>query len=259
MSPLCQRRGAIDCLLVARFGAKSNLTPVGLVEWPSARRLRIGLITADVLGRTVHADNGVVLASAAKVLEGLGHEVVEMRLDVDPRFVEDFKQYWAVMAAAMALSFRLGHRGYFDRRKLDPFTTGLIVLAKRNPLGVAASTWRLRGGVAAYDRHFAEVDVLLTPVLSHPAPRIGELAPGQPFDALFTKLADYVGFTPLNSVGGGPGISLPHGRLPSGLPGSIQFAGRRGDERTLRDLAYQLEAASPFSRIIDRATAAGAA
>ncbi|MGF0318089.1 amidase [Nocardia fluminea] len=244
---------------VERFAVNPALTPVGLVEGPSARRLRIGLITDDVLGRPVHADNGAVLASAAKVLEGLGHEIVEMRLDVDPRFVEDFKQYWAVMAAAMALSFRLGHRGYFDPRKLDPFTTGLIGLAKRNPLGVVASTWRLRGGVAAYDRHFAEVDVMLTPVLSHPAPRIGELAPGQPFDALFTKLVDYVGFTPLNNVGGGPGISLPHGLLPSGLPGSVQLAAGRGDERTLLDLAYQLEAASPFPRIVDRAAAAGAA
>lgn len=244
---------------VEQFSANPKLEPVGLVAGPSARRLRIGLIAADILGRPVHADNGAVLASAAKVLEGLGHEIIEMRLDVDPRFVEDFKRYWAVMAGAMALSFRLGHRGYFDPGKLDPFTTGLIGLAKRNPLGVAASTWRLRGGVAAYDKHFADVDVLLTPVLSHPAPRIGELAPGQPFDALFTKLADYVGFTPLNNVGGGPGISLPHGLLPSGLPGSVQFAARRGDERTLLDLAYQLEAASPFPRIIDRAAAAGAA
>ncbi|MFB7878808.1 amidase [Nocardia sp. NPDC056064] len=244
---------------VEQFAPNPKLPPVGLVEGPTARRLRIGLITADVLGRPVHPDNAAVLDSAAAVLTGLGHEIVEMRLDVDPRFVEDFKQYWAVMAAAMTLSFRIGHRGYFDAGKLDPFTKGLIGLVKRNPFATAAATWRLRSGTATYDRHFADVDVLLTPVLSHPAPRIGELAPGQPFEELFTKLVDYVGFTPLNNVGGGPGISVPHGLLPVGLPGSVQLAARRGDERTLLDLAYQLEATSPFPRIVDRPAAAGAA
>ncbi|WP_278263094.1 amidase [Nocardia sp. AG03] len=244
---------------VEQFRPNPKLPPVGLVEGPTARRLRIGLITADVLGRQVHPDNATILASAAEVLTGLGHEIVEMRLAVDPGFVEDFKQYWAVMAAAMTLSFRIGHRGYFDAGKLDPFTKGLIGLVKRNPFATAAATWRLRAGTATYDRHFADVDVLLTPVLSHPAPRIGELAPGQPFEELFTKLVDYVGFTPLNNVGGGPGISVPHGLLPAGLPGSVQLAARRGDERTLLDLAYQLESTSPFPRIVDRPAAAGAA
>lgn len=244
---------------VERFHPNPKLAPIGLIEGPSAKRLRIGLITADVLGRPVHADNAAVLASATAILGGLGHEIVETSLAVDPRFIEDFKRYWAVMAAAMTLSFRIGHRDHFDVAKLDPFTTGLIGLAKRNPLAAAAAAWRLRSGTATYDRHFAEVDVLLTPVLSHPAPRIGELAPGQPFDDLFAKLVDYVGFTPLNNVGGGPAVSLPHGLLPHGMPGSVQLAGRRGDERTLLDLAYQLEAASPFPRIVDRTAAEGAA
>ncbi|UGT53876.1 amidase [Nocardia asteroides] len=244
---------------VEQYRPNPKLAPIGLVEGPGPRTLRIGLITEDVLGRPVHPDNAAVLASAVAILGGLGHEIVETRLDVDERFVEDFKRYWAVMAGAMTLSFRLGHRGYFDTGKLDPFTRGLMGLTARNPLGAAAAAWRLRSGTATYDRHFAEVDVLLTPVLSHPAPRIGELAPGQPFDELFAKLVDYVGFTPLNNVGGGPAVSVPHGLLPHGLPGSVQFAGRRGDERTLLELAYQLEAASPFPRIVDSPAAEGAA
>ncbi|WP_267470479.1 amidase family protein, partial [Nocardia farcinica] len=83
----------------------------------------------------------------------------------------------------------------------------------------------------------AEVDVLLTPVLSHPAPLIGDHSPNLPFDELFAKLVDYVGFTPLNNVGGGPAVSLPHGRMSANLPGSIQLSARRGAERTLLDLA----------------------
>jgi amidase len=44
--------------------------------------------------------------------------------------------------------------------------------------------------------------------------------------------------------------------MAAGLPGSVQLAARRGGERTLLRLAYELEAASPFPRITDVASAA---
>ncbi|MGW5310216.1 amidase [Nocardia thailandica] len=239
---------------VEGYRPNRSLPAVGLVEGPSARRVRIGLIRHDVFGREVHPDTGAVLDSAAAVFGGLGHEIVPMRLDVNPRFAEDFKLYWAAMAAAMTLSMRIGHRGWFDASRLDPFTRGLIGLVRRHPLALVPAARRLRAARSIYDAHFRDVDVLLTPVLSHPVPRIGELAPGQPFEDLFAKLVDYVGFTPLNNVGGGPGIAVPHGLTAAGLPGSVQLAAKWADERTLLDLAYQLEATSPFPRIADRPT-----
>ncbi|TLG03294.1 amidase [Nocardia cyriacigeorgica] len=238
-----------------RFYTNTKLPPIGLVEGPSERRLRIGVIRYDVRGRAVHPETGAVLDSAAAVFAGLGHELVETRLEVDEQFIEDFKLYWAAVAALLSTSFRIAQRKHFDPRLRDPFTKGLSALATSRPLSVARAVRRLRAAPAIYDRHFTEVDVLLTPVLSHPAPLIGDHSPNLPFDELFAKLVDYVGFTPLNNVGGGPAVSLPHGRMSANLPGSIQLSARRGAERTLLDLAYQFEAASPFPRITDVPTA----
>lgn len=91
--------------------------------------------------------------------------------------------------------------------------------------------------------------MLLSPTLSHPAPALGEQSPNQPFEELFAKLIDYVGFTPLNNIGGGPGVSVPHGMTSGNLPGAVQLSAPRGDEATLLDLAYQLEAVGSFPSI----------
>lgn len=232
-----------------QFRLNRSLRPVGLVEGPSERRLRIGVVRYDVLGRPVHAETGAVLDSAVKTLAGLGHEVREVRLDLDARFVEDFKLYWALFAVVLSAASKASHGSGFRPGDLDPFTKGLAGLVRRSPWSLVPSIRRLRGATALYDAHFAEVDVLMSPVLSHPAPLLGELSPERPFEETFAKLVDYVGFTPINNIGGGPGISVPHGVFSNGLPGSVQLSAARGDERTLLELAYELEAASPFPRI----------
>ncbi|MBF6170654.1 amidase [Nocardia blacklockiae] len=232
-----------------RFRPAPHLPPIGLVEGPSERRLRIGVIRHDILGRGVHPETEAVLDSALRTLAAAGHEITETRLAVDPDFVEDFKTYWALFAVLLSASSTLLHPTTFRPWKLDPFTRGLAGKVLRDPAAVPAAIRRLRGGTALYDAHFAEFDALLTPVLSHPAPRIGEHSPAQPFEELFAKLIDYVGFTPFNNVGGGPAIAVPHGLTGANLPGSVQLCAPRGHERDLLDLAYQLEAASPFPKI----------
>lgn len=236
-----------------RYRPAPDLPSIGLVEGPSERRLRIGVIRADIRGRVVHPEVEAVLDSAATQLAGLGHEVSEQRLQADPKFIDDFCTYWALCATLMTLSFCVEHGRRFDPRRVDPFTRGLIRKVVRHPLATVPASRRLRAATALYDAHFAEVDVLLSPVLAHPAPMLGEQSPNQPFEQLFAKLIDYVGFTPLNNIGGGPGIAVPHGMMRANLPGSVQLSGLRGDEATLLDLAYQMEAVSAFPTITDRA------
>ncbi len=234
-----------------RVHPQPGLEPVGLVEGPAERRLRIGVIRRDVLGRPVHPETDAILASAVDTLAGQGHEPVEMRLRVGPAYIEDFKLYWAVFAVLMTTGFRITHRGNFRPADLDPFTKGLAALVRRNAVRVVPAIRRLRQGEQLYDEHFSDVDALLSPVVAHPPPRIGEHAPDQPFEELFAKLIDYVAFTPFNNIGGGPGIALPHGMMACGLPGSVHLSAPRGGERRLLALAYELEQVSPFPRITD--------
>ena len=69
------------------------------------------------------------------------------------------------------------------------------------------------------------------------------------FETLFSRLRNYACFTPLNNATGSPAMSLPLGSTSEGLPIGVHFSGRHGAERTLLELAYELEAAQPWRRI----------
>lgn len=232
-----------------RYRPNEKMKPIGLVEGPSDRLLRIGVVRLDLRGLPTHPEIATVTDSAADVFATMGHEVSEYHVEFDQRLVDDFKLYWSMFAIAMSASFKVDHGRYFHPSRLDPFTKGLAQNVLRKPLGLVSAIRRLRGATQTYEEQFENVDVLLTPVLAQPTPLLGEHNPAQPFEQLFSTLVDYVGFTPINNVGGGPAISLPHGHLSSGLPGAIQLIARAGDERTLLDLGYQFEAQSPFPQI----------
>ena len=96
---------------------------------------------------------------------------------------------------------------------------------------------------------FPRYDAVLSPVLAHTTPELGYISPEVPFEELFERLRDYVSFTPLNNTAGSPAISLPMGAAANDLPIGVQLAAAHGAERTLLELAYELEAARPFRRI----------
>ena len=103
-----------------------------------------------------------------------------------------------------------------------------------------------------YREIFKHYDVLLSPVLAHTTPKIGYLSPQLPFDQLFERIQNYVTFTPIQNVVGAPGMSIPMGETQNdGLPISMQISADVGDEKTLIELAYEIEEAHPWRRIQD--------
>jgi amidase len=68
---------------------------------------------------------------------------------------------------------------------------------------------------------------------------------------MFDRLVRYAAFTPLNNAAGAPAVSLPLGSTSDGLPIGVHFSALHGDERTLLEIAYELEDARPFARIQD--------
>ena len=116
----------------------------------------------------------------------------------------------------------------------------------RLPLALA----RLRLVAPASERLFpAAADLILTPTLAHTTPRIGYLSGDLDFETHFGRLPSYVGFTPLHNVSGQPAISLPLGQTDDGRPIGVMLSARRGQERLLLELAFELEAAAPFARL----------
>lgn len=230
-----------------------GLPLIGLVEGPGERRLRIGMVLDSLTDTPTDDETRRAVLATAALLESLGHEVVEVPLPAADAFAEAFKHYWAMLAfSTHHFGTRVMHP-QFDKTATDPLTQ---YLARR----FARSFWRTPGAIRTLKRsehelrrHFAEhsIDAALSPTLAHTTPRIGHLSPNVPFPEMFDRLVRYAAFTPLNNAAGSPAVSLPLGRTEDGLPIGVQLQALHGDERTLLELSYELEAAQPFARIQD--------
>jgi len=220
-----------------------KLPPIGLVERPNKKRLRIAVVTQSISGTQIDSHTLKAVEKTANELSDLGHYVEFAALPVKSTFAEDFGLYWAMLAYTLQLSGRATINRNFDARRLDGLTMGLGHYFKRHVHLMPGAFKRLKQGGRQYLAMFERYDVLLMPVLSHTTPELGYINPQTPFDVLKDRLSAYVGFTPLANVSGGPAISLPACLTEHHLPVSIQLAANVGRERTLLELAYELEQA----------------
>ncbi|MER6614906.1 amidase [Streptomyces xantholiticus] len=228
-----------------------RLPPLGLVEGPAERRLRIGFLLDSPNGVRSDAATRAAVTETVATLERLGHTVEPVELAIDPRFTEDFLTYWGM------LSFLIGVTGRtlgadFDRRRMDGLSRGLREAYLKNWQRTPGVLRRLKRTREAYATAFRGLDLVLSPVLAHTTPPIGHLDPTVPYPALIERILAYVAFTPVNNVVGTPSISVPAASATEdGLPIGVMFSGRPGDERTLLEVAFALEADRPFRRVQD--------
>ncbi|MFG3040572.1 amidase [Streptomyces sp. NPDC048330] len=228
-----------------------KLPPVGRVEGPSGRRLRVGFLLDSPNG--VRADDATraAVTDTAATLERLGHSVAPVEPVIDPRFTDDFLTYWGLLSFLIGTTGRTLGRD-FDRRRMDGLSRGLHEAYVRNWRQTPGVLRRLRQTKVAYAAAFRGFDVLLSPVLAHTPPPIGHLSPEVPYPELVERILRYVAFTPLDNIVGTPSISVPApAATEEGLPVGVLFSGRPGSERTLLDVAFTLEADRPFRRIQD--------
>jgi amidase len=137
----------------------------------------------------------------------------------------------------------------YDPALRDPWTRGLARRGQRALLRLPLVLRRLRAAVARERAAFGAVDVVLSPVTSTPAPRLGHLAGSVPFDTLFERISTWMAFTPIQNVAGTPAIAVPSSPASTGLPIGVQLAGLAGDERLLLSLALELEESDPWPRL----------
>ncbi|MDF1703615.1 MAG: amidase [Aeromicrobium sp.] len=244
------RDSAAFLAAVDRHTPNRALNRVGLVEGPSDRRLRVGLILDSLRATTDDATRAAVLDVAAR-LEKDGHEVVEVPLPVDEAFVDHFLHYWALLGFSMhRFGGRLLHTQY-DRSRNDALTKGLARDFLRKPWRTPGAIRALKRSETVYQQAFrdAGVDVVLSPVVGYTTPLLGHLSPAAGYEVMLPRLLDYASFTPANNASGGPAISLPLAQTADGRPIGIHFSAIHGDERTLLELAFELEQSVGFARI----------
>jgi len=217
----------------------AKLPPVGLVEGPGGRTLRIGLFVDSPLGTPLHPEIRAAVERTGAALESFGHSVEPTSAPYGAALAEDFVLHWALLA--MGVEALVKSSGELDR--LEPWTRGLASHARGNWWKLPGAIWRLRRFPHKYSRAFDRFDVLLSPTTAQPAPRLGELSAAQSFDEKLPRLLSLLPYTPVQNAAGAPAISLPAGTTKGGLPIGVQLAAPLGDERTLLELAFALEGA----------------
>ncbi|MFT6634188.1 amidase [Alcanivorax sp.] len=235
-----------------KYYRNSKLPAVGHVTGPGKQRLRIGLMVDSIAGDPTCPQTRAAVEATAKQLSALGHHVDVARIDLPQRFVDDFLLYWAMLAFFVSKFGRALFPQGFDGQQLDPLSQGLAGYYRQRFLKTPGMLRQLRQSQARYAEVFNQYDVVLTPVLAHTTPELGYLGADVDFDTQLERLLRYTTFTPANNASGSPGLSLPLGQADNGLPIGVQLNGRHGEERTLLELAFELEQVQPFSRLDQR-------
>ncbi len=208
--------------------------------------LRIGLLPS-LPSPEVHRDCREGVEEAGRLLETLGHrvEISHPEAYEDLAWLGDYATMIAVSTAAGLDEWtrRIGHT--WSEADLEPPTWQAAELGRATSgPEYAATLARLH----AFSRRLATwwddgFDVLVTPTLATPPPRLGYLIDPE---AGRLRLLQTMPFTAQFNITGQPAISLPLHWSSEGLPVGIHFVARYAGEAVLLRLAAQLEEAAPW-------------
>nr|WP_239524018.1 amidase [Geodermatophilus normandii] len=217
-------------------------TFLGCADRPVGR-LRIGrALESPLPGAVLEPEVAAALDDAARLLESLGHEVVDVPGGlITPEVLGAFERVWSLSGATLAVS--AGRVG-----ELRPLTRELR--ARGLALSAQAAMEAL-GALRIFSRRYVQAtdgfDVLLAPVTTMTPRPLGWFDADGDGAADFARQERYAAFTALYNVTGQPAVSVPLHWTADGLPIGTMLVGRPADEATLIALAAQLEEARPWA------------
>jgi amidase len=229
-----------------KYHHNSKLNPIGLIEYAGKKRLKIGMFTHSPTGVDSHADVVDTVLNTGKMLEALGHHVEYINNPFEHKVTRDFLVYWSFLAFGTFITEYMSNGLSFNHLKTAKFTKELGTIFPLLSLRAFSSIKHLKNHTHEYHTILNEYDLLLSPTLSHPAPKIGHFGTDVDSLEIIMKLNAYVNFTTTQNITGAPAISLPLGISKDGLPIGVQLASKVGDEKTLLEVAFELEASNPF-------------
>jgi amidase len=202
-------------------------------------RLRVARFSTPVIAPAqVHPEVLEAYESASRLLESLGHEVVDVEVPLPYEAVAVFEVCWAVLTALSPappgrehllrpLTRWLGERG----RAVSGPEFGLAI-------------GQMRRFAARALEALAPYDAVLTPTLARPPALVGELRDDADPARDFENQKHFTPWTSAWNVTGMPAVSLPLHWTPDGLPVGVMLAARPAEEELLLSLAAQVEAVS---------------
>lgn len=207
-------------------------------------RLRIARFVTPVIAETEISPVCLdAVDDCSRLLEELGHEVVDVPVPLPPSAVPVFETCWAVLTA-------LGGAPPGREDRLRPLTRWLSARGRAvsgPEFGVAIG--ELRRLAAAALAALAPYDAVLTPTLASPPLKVGALRDDADPAADFEAQKRFTPYTSAWNVTGMPAIGLPLGwtEAPDSgatLPVGVMLAARPAEEALLLSLAAQIEEAA---------------
>jgi aspartyl-tRNA(Asn)/glutamyl-tRNA(Gln) amidotransferase subunit A len=201
--------------------------------------LRVGL-PENYFFDDLAAEMDAAVRAAARVLEGLGAEIVSIRVP-DPRPVVDVSNV-ILRAEAAAVHARIARE---RPHELQPAVRARLEIGFHITAHDYLQALRLRSRYtrAFVAEVFAETDALLAPVIPEPAPALDVVKAGT-VEEVVARMGRFSRLTrPFNGLGL-PALSVPCGFSQGGRPLALQVVGRPFDEATVLRLghAYEREA-----------------
>lgn len=189
------------------------------------------------------------VATAERHLAALGHEVIEApppRLKYDA-FVDAIID---VMAAGVAMTVN-GYLRLVGPKDLPSLLEPAILDAYRMGEEMHAETYalainRFHSIARLMEMYLADYDVILTPTLTQPPVRLGEISMNDDFRSFRKKAGRYTTFLAIINASGQPAASVPLHWTEGNLPIGIQLVGKFGAEATLLRLSAELETIAPW-------------
>jgi amidase len=204
-------------------------------------RLRVATFTEPVIADVaVDPDCLAAAADARRLLEGLGHEVVDVPVPLPPEAVPVFETCWAVLTALSVVPPDREHL----LRPLTRWLTdrGRAVSAPEFGLAIGAMRRFAAGALEA----LAPYDAVLTPTVAAPPLPVGALRNDADPAADFEAQKAFTPWTSAWNVTGMPAASLPLRWTDDGLPVGVMLAARPAEEELLLSLCAQVEEAAPW-------------
>ena len=218
--------------------ALSAPIPLREISAVDLRGLRIGILENSELGRPT-PETLSTLRRAAQLLCGLNHRVEPIKLE---NLDQALELWWFFFGPVIADLFRQSTKG--KESQLSPMLVAYLEVAQTEPkvtLDCFQKACVDRDLVrASVLRQLRDVPILLSAVSTAPAFQhgAGNYHRGDPHNYL-----DTMRFSQWLNVSGFPGLSLPMGQSPEGLPINIQLIARPHEEELLLAVAAQLEQA----------------
>lgn len=227
----------------------------------NVKGLRIGLIKEYLQGG-LHPDVQKTMDQAISTLKSMGAEIVEVSVPMTEFAVPVYYLVAASEASSNLARYdgvKYGYRAEFANLssvELDDFygKTRGEGFGKEVKRRIMLGTYCLSSGyydayynkagqvrrmiMNQYREAYTKCDVILSPVTTSPAFKIGERVS----DPLTMYLNDI--YTTSTNLAGLPGMSVPFGVSADGLPIGVQLTGAHFDEQRMLNVGFALESAS---------------